>query len=83
MEGDADDSDDGHGETNCRGRHPEAAGKVERKDLRTVGGRFGSCRVEARGGEKDEPEVLECAVVEVEQAVCEKGAEHVSGPETA
>lgn len=39
------------------------------------------CRVEARGGEKDEPEVLKAADVEGHNAMYEEGAENIAGPE--
>lgn len=39
------------------------------------------CRVEARGREKDEPEVLKAADVEGHNAMYEEGAENIAGPE--
>lgn len=75
-------AENGHHEPDRGRTHSETAGEVEREGLSMMpprGGRMG--RVEARGGEKDEPQVLKAADVESDDAMYEEGAENIAGPE--
>ena len=81
LEADADDAEDGHGESDAAGRHAQSACEAERQSLSCVR-RWGRVlRVEAGRGEMDEPEVIEGADVEGQHRVAEKGAEDVAGPD--
>lgn len=83
LEGDSYDAEDSHGETDAAGGHAETACEGEGEGLMGVGGGGGGGRVEAGGGEVDEPEVVEGADVHGEEEVAEEGAEDVGCPDAA
>lgn len=81
LQRDAYGAEDGHCEAHRRRSHSEAAGEAEREVLSMVPGGAWLSRVEARGGEKDEPQVLKAADVEGHNGLYKEGTENVAGPE--
>ena len=81
LEGYSYEAEDCHCEADGAGGHAETACKGEGEGLMGVGGGGGEGRVEAWGGEVDEPEVVEDADVHGEDEVAEEGAEDVGGPD--
>lgn len=79
----SDYSQNRHRETNALGMHTQPACEVEGEVLRGMGGRIGGRRVEARGGEEDEPEVIESADVKCEEGVGEEHEKDIAGPDAA
>lgn len=81
LQRDAYGAEDGHCEADRGRRHSEAAGEAEWEGLSMVPRGVWLGRVEARGGEKDEPQVLEAADVEGHNGMYNEGTENIAGPE--
>lgn len=64
LEGYAHDAEDGHGESDAAGGHPQSACEVEGQRLSSVGRWRRVLRIESGGGEMDEPDIVEGADVE-------------------